>query len=182
MKNNTNIYDVDGDLIRAANDNHQMTIEEAQERVKMYNEKLKEIGENDPKSAVYINYIQNLTRYIFNLYSKMTPKEISERIERIESETTEEDVKKALEELKTAVEEPEETTETTAEEPKEVVMDEYIEPIECDDTDTAIQHQKLWEELSKSYPMNEIEPVTISSDEETTNTNDNNETHRQEQY
>lgn len=40
MKNNTNIYDVDGEIIRAAGDNHRFTIEEAQSKIKYYREKI----------------------------------------------------------------------------------------------------------------------------------------------
>jgi hypothetical protein len=36
MKNNSNIYDIDGNIIRPAEDNHRFTIDEAKEKVQFY--------------------------------------------------------------------------------------------------------------------------------------------------
>lgn len=36
MKNNTNIYDIDGEIIRQAGDNHQFSIDEAKEKIQHY--------------------------------------------------------------------------------------------------------------------------------------------------
>lgn len=68
MNNTTNIYDIDNDLIRAAGDNHELTIEEAQERIKHYIEKLKSLSIEDTdyklKANMYNQYIDNLANYI----------------------------------------------------------------------------------------------------------------------
>lgn len=68
MNNNTNIYDIDGDLIRAAGDYHKFTIEEAQEKIKQYIEKLKSLDKTDKdyalKVSTYNQYVDNLANYI----------------------------------------------------------------------------------------------------------------------
>lgn len=56
-----------------------------------YREKLKELPENDPKTAVYNTYLRNLSGYLIQLYSKNPPKQLN---------TTEEEISKAIEELK----------------------------------------------------------------------------------
>lgn len=101
MKNNSNIYDVDGELIRAISDTHEMTVEEAQERAEYYRKKLEEIGDNDPKAVVYSTYIRNLSMYIFNLYSKH-PELLTEALQK--RKTTNEQIKEAIDELKTEIE------------------------------------------------------------------------------
>lgn len=139
MKNNTNIYDIDGEIIRKAGDNHQFTIEEAQERIDKYTKKIEEIDKNDPKIPVYQNYIANLRKYIFNLYSMMTPDQIKSIFEsNVTKETTESEINTALNELKEEIEE-ESTTPVESERPKSqedmlverdgegVIMDEYTD-------------------------------------------------------
>lgn len=68
MNNKTNIYDIDGDLIRAAGDNHQFTVEEAQEKLKHYIEKIKSLDKEDKdyllKLSTYNQYADNLANYI----------------------------------------------------------------------------------------------------------------------
>jgi hypothetical protein len=93
MKNNSNIYDIDGELIRAISDTHEMTIEEAQERAEYYRKKLEEIGDSDPKAVVYSTYIRNLSMYIFNLYSKH-PELLTEALQK--QKTTNEQIKEAI--------------------------------------------------------------------------------------
>lgn len=137
MKNNTNIYDIDGNLIRTAGDNHKMSLEEAQERIKFYNEKVKELGENDPKIPIYTTYLRNLTNYVLSLYSTMSPEEMTAQMNAQKQLNTNEQIEKAINELKKEIEEEE----STVEEPKvvtqedllvdgegrpEAVMDEYV--------------------------------------------------------
>lgn len=101
MKNNTNIYDIDGELIRAAGDNHKISIEEARERAHKYKELFDNLPENDPKRAVYMSYMRNLTGYIMGLYSKMSPEELQAQIKaQATQKATEEEIEKALNELK----------------------------------------------------------------------------------
>lgn len=63
----TNIYDIDGKLIRGIDDTHEWTIEEAQERIKYYVELLKALNKEDKdyalKAATYNKYIDNLVSY-----------------------------------------------------------------------------------------------------------------------
>jgi len=63
----TNIYDIDGKLIRGIDDTHEWTIEEAQERIKYYVELLKALNKEDKdyalKATTYNKYIDNLVSY-----------------------------------------------------------------------------------------------------------------------
>lgn len=63
----TNIYDVDGEIIRKCGDNHEFTFEECQEKIKYYTEKLKTLDKSDPdfilKASTYNQYIDNLVAY-----------------------------------------------------------------------------------------------------------------------
>lgn len=67
MKTTTNIYDVDGEIIRKCGDNHYFTIEEAQAKIKYYLEKLKNLDKDDPdyilKASTYNQYVDNLISY-----------------------------------------------------------------------------------------------------------------------
>jgi YesN/AraC family two-component response regulator len=116
MKNDTNIYDIDGCLLRSAGDNTPLSLEEARNRINKYTEKLKELPEDDPKYAVYGTYIRNLSSYIMNLYSKMSPEELKTQFEPKGEQKLSEEVKKAIEDLKKEVEDDTETAgNTTAE-------------------------------------------------------------------
>lgn len=99
MNNKTNIYDIDGELIRAAGDNHEFTLEESKEKIKYYEDKLKELDEKDPKYSVYVNYIRNLNMYIFSLYNKMKPEEIQGLVNNAVHKTEEGVVEKTMREL-----------------------------------------------------------------------------------
>ena len=117
MTNNSNIYDIDGNLIRSINDTHKWTVKECQDKIEEYRKKILEIGEKDPKSVVYATYMRNLTQYIMVLYSNMTAEELNAEIENAKKQiSTEEQVKEAIEQLKNDVEAEEKPT----------VMDEYV--------------------------------------------------------
>ena len=112
MKNNSNIYDIDGELIHSIDDG-KLSPEEAETRLNKYQEKLKQLTDNQEdsfKAGVYRTYIQNLQRYILNYYITH-PEEGQKRL------AMEEQIKKAMEELKADVEAEEKPT----------VMDEYVE-------------------------------------------------------
>jgi hypothetical protein len=101
MNNETNIYDIDGELIRKAGDNHKITVEEASDKIEYYRKKLTEVGEDSPKAVYYATYMRNLSQYIMTLYAKMTPKELSERLEQAKKqENLDQQIKDAIEELK----------------------------------------------------------------------------------
>lgn len=112
MNNNGNIYDIDGELIHSI-DSGKLSVEEAEIRLNKYQEKLKQLTDNQEdkfKAGVYNTYIQNLQRYMLNYYITH-PEEAQKRM------SMEEQVKQAMEDLKADVE---------AEE-KPAVMDEYVQ-------------------------------------------------------
>ena len=114
MKNNSNIYDIDGEILRESGNTEELTLEEAQKRLDSYQKKLNELAEkesNSQKLSVYNTYIKNLQSYIFNYY--LLHPELMQQF----SKTTQDEIQKAMEDLKKDVE---------AEE-KETVMDEYTE-------------------------------------------------------
>lgn len=81
MKNNTNIYDIDGNLIRKAGDNHKFTIEEVEEMV----DGMTEMVERNPDNEVYKVYLNNLHKYLGEMYKKMSEKEIAEKLASIQT-------------------------------------------------------------------------------------------------
>jgi hypothetical protein len=108
MNNTTNIYDIDNNLIRAAGDNKKLTIEEAQERIKHYIEKIKSLDKESSdyllKLSTYNQYVDNLANYIIR--ERATRGDFSDK----HSEPN--------------------TTTILESNDKPVVMDEYVEPIE----------------------------------------------------
>jgi len=98
MTNNTNVYDIDGNILRAAGDTHEITAEEAKAKIEEYQEKLKHLSdgeENAHKIDVYKTYIRNLQMYMFRYYLAHQ--------ESIPRNTTEDQIKKAMDELKEEV-------------------------------------------------------------------------------
>lgn len=136
MKNETNIYDIDGELIRKAGDTHHMTIEEAQKRIDFYKEKLQNIEETDKNYTVYTTYINNLGKYILDEYSKMPLADLQNLINKeTQNVATQEEIKRALDELKDEFDKENEgetgELDREVEQPVEVdnptIMDEYVE-------------------------------------------------------
>lgn len=129
MTTNSNIYDIDGELLRSAGDTSDLTIDEAQKRIEQYQKKLNELSEKEPNSqklSIYNTYIKNLQIYIFNQYI-LHP----ELIPSVET-TTREQIQNAIDELKAEVE-AEETTESTPDE-----MDKYVDFEEVKDEKTTL--------------------------------------------
>lgn len=93
---NTNLYDIDGELIRKSGDNTKLTIGDARKKIEYYQEKLKELDENDPKYAAYTTYIRNLTGYCIQLLAN-NPEMMKEVL--AAKKTTEEEAKDALKSL-----------------------------------------------------------------------------------
>lgn len=134
MKNITNIYDIDGELIRSAGDNHKFTIEEAQKRIEIYKEKLKNLDETDKKRTIYQTYIDNLNKYIWSKYAEMSTDKLKEIFEN--HNTTEDQIKQAIDELKKEIEDEDDKRSEEPIEPEsilvdgkdrpETVMDEYV--------------------------------------------------------
>lgn len=133
MTTNSNIYDIDGELLRSAGDTSDLTIDEAQKRIEQYQKKLNELSEkepNNPKLSIYNTYIKNLQSYIFNQY--ILHPELMPKVE----QTTQEQIQKAMEDLKAEVE---------AEEAKETNM----EPV-SDETDEYVDFEEVKDEKSES--------------------------------
>ena len=121
MTTNSNIYDIDGELLRSAGDTSDLTIDEAQKRIEQYQKKLNELSEkepNNPKLSIYNTYIKNLQSYIFNQY--ILHPELMPRVE----QTTQEQIQKAMEDLKAEVE-------------AEEANDEYVDFEEVKDEKSA---------------------------------------------
>ena len=81
MKNYTNIYDVDGNIIRKAGDTHKFTIEEVE---KLVDDLTKKVQEN-PENEVYKVYLNNAHKWLYNMYNNMSTKEITERISALQN-------------------------------------------------------------------------------------------------
>ena len=128
MTNNSNIYDIDGEIVRKIDDNHQWTVEEVKNKIEYYRNKLKDLAEDDKKAVLYATYMRNLSNYLLVLYSKMTPDQLNAEINAAKALTTNEQVKKAMEELQDSLNEEEK-------EPKETVMDEYVDFEEVTNTE-----------------------------------------------
>lgn len=120
MKNNTNIYDIDGEIIRQAGDNHHFSIDEAKEKIQYYQEKIKELSEKEEKTeedlkklTIYQDYCKNLMNYEWSELMKMDKNTftnyLSTNLTNKVGETKEEDINKALNEVKNDIETGENT-------------------------------------------------------------------------
>ena len=121
MNNYTNIYDIDGNIIRKAGDNHKFTIEELEKMVDDLTEKVR----NNPDNKVYKVYLNNVNTSLFKAYNSMSPEQLKKRLS-ILSEQLEEAKKNQTEEKQKELEDVNESIDKL----KETVMDEYVEPIE----------------------------------------------------
>lgn len=189
MNNVTNIYDIDGEIIRKAGDDHKWTLDEAKERIEMYRKKLSELPEDDPKAVKYTTYMRNLTQYLMSLYAKMTPEDLNKLIEENKAKNNlNEQVKDAMEQLKKDLEDSENDTDTREDTSTEVPT--TIPEDNESDTDRAFgddeagkwdnsdipeeqilsQDSLLVERDVNDTIMDEyIEPVTIGGDNDGTN-------------
>ena len=150
----SNIYDIDGELIRRG-DQGAFTLEETEELVDKLTKKVQE----NPDNQVYKVYLNNAQKWLFNLYNNMSREDLMKRMSFLQTSVDEakntaneaeqkqlEEINKAIEQLKneydnlpegTLVSTPEGTgdeqldrpVESPMEEPTPVVMDEYVSPI-----------------------------------------------------
>lgn len=147
----SNIYDIDGELIRRG-DQGAFTLEETEELVDKLTKKVKE----NPDNEVYKVYLNNAQKWLFKLYNNMSREDLMKRMTFLqtsvddaknaanEAEQAElEEINKAIEELKNEYNNLPETPELATpegtgdeqldrpvERPVELNMDEYVEPIE----------------------------------------------------
>ena len=140
MKNDTNIYDIDGNIIRKAGDNHRFTIEEVEKMVDDLTEKVKENPEND----VYKVYLDNAHKWLMYMYNNMSKEDIAKRLSVLQNSINESkskvneaerqqivEITAAMEQLKAEYDADQpDTTPVLEDERPETVMDEYVEPIE----------------------------------------------------
>lgn len=126
MNNYTNIYDIDGNIIRKAGDNHRFTLEEVEKLVDDLTEKVRQ----NPDNQVYKVYLNNAQKWLFNMYNSMSTEDIKARISALQNNIQDakndlnEAEKEQLDSISQAMEQ------LKAEYEKETVMDEYVEPIE----------------------------------------------------
>ena len=124
MNNNSNIYDIDGEIIRKADDTHKWTVDEVKEKIEYYRKKLQDLAEDDKKAVIYTTYMRNLSNYLFVLYSQMSAEQLQAEIDAAKALSTDEQVKKAMEELSNSLEDDGTTTESTTDEvPNEPTTD-----------------------------------------------------------
>ena len=76
MKNYSNIYDIDGNLIRKAGDNHRFTIDEVEKLV----DDLTEKSQKDPDNEVYKVYLNNAHKWLMYMYNNMSKEDIAKRL------------------------------------------------------------------------------------------------------
>lgn len=165
MNNVTNIYDIDGELIRTAGDNHEMTIDEAKEQLKKYEEKVKELTETDPnnsKIVIYNNYIKNLASYILTLYTKQ-----SATINMPEQSSMTDQIKKAMDDLRDEFEKEEVKSQDdmmVEREESSTNMDEYAEFEEVPaENEVSVPFVEVDENTDKEpLPISEIDKIIAS--------------------
>lgn len=165
MNNVTNIYDIDGELIRTAGDNHKMTIDEAKEQLKKYEEKVKELTETDPsnsKIVIYNNYIKNLASYILTLYTKQ-----SATINMPEQSSMTDQIKKAMDDLRDEFEKEEVKSQDdmmVEREESSTNMDEYAEFEEVPtENEVSVPFVEVDENTDKEpLPISEINKIIAS--------------------
>lgn len=121
MNNYTNIYDVDGNIIRKAGDNHKFTLEEVEKLVDDLTEKVRQ----NPDNQVYKVYLNNAQKWLFNMYNSMSTEDLKQRISLLQNTIQDakdnaneleqknlEEVNKIMDEFKAQYDEkPEEVTE-----------------------------------------------------------------------
>lgn len=139
MKNETNIYDIDGNIIRKAGDNHKFTLSEVEKLVDDLTEKVRQ----NPDNQVYKVYLNNAQRWLYNMYNNMSTEELKSRLtilqDTIKNNAAEEaereqkkldELNRVIDEFKEQYDNKPDTTPVLESDDKPVVMDEYVEPIE----------------------------------------------------
>lgn len=136
MSKFSNIYDIDGNLIRGA-DEGPFTLEETEKLVDDLTKKV----QDDPDNEVYKVYLNNAQKWLFKLYNEMSRDELIKRLDLVKNSVEEaknnateaeqdvlEQINKAAEELKKEYDnESEDTPSTTPEEGGEPELDNEVE-------------------------------------------------------
>ena len=106
MSKFSNIYDIDGELIRRG-DQGAFTLEETEELVDKLTKKVQE----NPDNEVYKVYLNNAQKWLFKLYNEMSKEDLMKRMTLLTDTVTEakskasEAEQKQIEEINKAVEE-----------------------------------------------------------------------------
>lgn len=106
MNKFSNIYDIDGELIRRG-DQGPFTLEETEELVDKLTKKVQE----NPDNEVYKVYLNNAQKWLFKLYNEMSKEDLMKRMTFLTDTVTEakskasEAEQKQIEEINKAVEE-----------------------------------------------------------------------------
>lgn len=126
MTKYSNIYDIDGNIIRRA-DQGAFTLEETEQLVDDLTKKVQE----NPDNEVYKVYLNNAHKWLFKLYNEMKPGDIMKRMSALQNSVEEaktasnEIEKEQLDELNKIMDEFKKTYEKEPE-PSEIVMDEVV--------------------------------------------------------
>ena len=132
MNKYSNLYDLDGNIINKS-PQHNFTLEETEQLVDDLSKKVEE----NPNNEVYKVYLSNAQKWLFKLYNEMSREELIKRMGITQSiideakEQAAEAEKKELDEINKAVEELKKSYE---EEEEPVVMDEYVDYSEENET------------------------------------------------
>lgn len=132
----SNIYDIDGELIRRG-DQGAFTLEETEELVDKLTKKVQE----NPDNQVYKVYLNNAQKWLFKLYNEMKPEDVMKRMTFLQNSVDEaktaaseaeqkqlEEINNAIENLKKAYDSESENTDVdTPEEPGEQQLDRPVE-------------------------------------------------------
>lgn len=131
MSKYSNIYDIDGNLIRSAEDGP-FTLEETEKLVDDLTQKVKD----NPDNEVYKVYLSNAQKWLFKLYNEMSKEDLMKRMSFLQNGVQDaknnatEAEQKQLDEITKAMEDLKKEYDKLPEIPEPVVMDEYVEPIE----------------------------------------------------
>lgn len=129
----SNIYDIDGELIRRG-DQGAFTLEETEELV----DKLAKKVQENPDNEVYKVYYNNAQKWLFKLYNEMSREDLMKRMNLLQTSVDEaknaanEAEQKQIEEINKAVDELKKEYERVTEEGGELV-NEVEQPMEIDD-------------------------------------------------
>ena len=136
MNNYTNIYDIDGNIIRKAGDNHKFTIEEVEKLVDDLTQKVQE----NPDNQVYRVYLNNAHKWLYNMYNNMSKEDIAKRLSLIQNNIQEaknelndaekqqlEEISEAMEQLKAEYDADQSDSSPVFEDNQGQVNDEYVE-------------------------------------------------------
>ena len=126
MKNDTNIYDIDGNIIRKAGDNHKFTVEEIEKLVDDLTEKVRQ----NPDNQVYKVYLNNAQRYLYNMYNNMSIEDLKSRISLLQNSITDAKAEEAKREQDNLTEINKIVEDFMAQYDNGELDDEYVEPIE----------------------------------------------------